>query len=1049
MTLPGYAVRHPVTTFMSFLAVVLIGAFCLWHFSIDQLPNMDIPALTVLTVYEGAAPEDVESKVTKVLEDALAAIPDVKHIVSTSSENLSKITLSFEWQTHLDTRANDARDAIDKVRHRLPEGVDPPRVLKINMADFPILVLGVRARESFPRLEKLLEDAVTDDLKRIPGVALALTMTPLRREVNVTVDRQRLAAHGLTVEDVARVIAAENRDIPAGTVKSGDDDYLVRLQGEFRDIDALRQIIVATRNGGVVRLGDVAVVEDGFREPTEYVTVDGEPGAAIVIRKQSGANTVEVARRVKARLRELASRLPSDVTIIPVVDASRDIERMIRDLTQTLWQGALMAMAVVLVFLRRWRASLIIALVIPFSLLLALVGMFFLGYTINMMTLFGLIIVVGMVVDNAIVVLENITRHRELGERPRAAAIFGADEVALSISAATLTTVCIFFPILFIKGVTRIFFAQFAVVASIALVGSLFSALTLTPMLTAVLLQDPSANEGAAGRFFRWTERQFRRVEEGYARLLGWALGHRGAVLAALGVLLAATAGVGARLGGEFMPREDRNAVRGVVRLPVGTRVEKTAEVMRALDARIREIVPPEEREAVFTRCGASGGGMTALIGEEAPHVGSFSIRLTPRDRRRRRDVEIAAALRDEIAARRSEWNIQRFELETTDLLAGLVLGGERPLTFNVMGSNLEQIAQAAREVADIARRTPGAVDISLSLDEGRPEWSIEPDRARAARFGLNASAIGAAARSAFHGVVAAPYRVGGDEYDIRVRYAEPNRRTREDIAALPLRLPGGGWVRLDQVAEIRPRFGPVKIDRKDQTRVINVAGDVAGRPLGAVVSEIESAARRMSLPEGVQIQAAGQAEDMRESFFWLSLALALGTALVYMVMASQFESLRGPFVVMFSIPFTFTGVVAALWARGYHLNVVVFLGLLMLIGTVVNNAIVLVDYTNILQARGLPMREAVREAGRTRLRPVLMTALTTIVALLPMALRRGQGAEVWNPLGTTVAAGLFVSTLVTLVLVPVMYTLLMRDRVGNAGRRTGETEPRGVSAAS
>ncbi|MCX7591721.1 MAG: efflux RND transporter permease subunit, partial [Kiritimatiellae bacterium] len=407
MNLSEYSVRHPVTTVMVFLAVLMVGVFCLFQFPIDQLPDIEIPALTVLTIYQGAAPEDVEAKVTKILEDALAAIPDVKHITSTSAEGMSRITLSFEWQTDLDTRANDARDAIDKAKMRLPDGIDPPRVLKFNMADFPILVLGVRAAESFPRLEKLLEDNVTDELKRIPGVAMAAVITPLHRQVLVHFDRERLLAHGLSPQDIIRAIAMENQDISAGNVKSGSTDYLVRVPGEFREVAAMNNIVVTVRNGRPVRLCDVAEVKDDFQEPTEYVTIDGQPGAAIVVRKQSGANTVTVARAVKKRIAQLVSRLPPDVTIVPVMDSSVDIERLIRDLAKTLLQGAILAMLIVLIFLRRWRATLVIALAIPFSILLALIFMFFVKYTINMMTLFGLIIVVGMVVDNAIVILEN------------------------------------------------------------------------------------------------------------------------------------------------------------------------------------------------------------------------------------------------------------------------------------------------------------------------------------------------------------------------------------------------------------------------------------------------------------------------------------------------------------------------------------------------------------------------------------------------------------------------------------------------------------------
>lgn len=1023
MSIVSSSVRRPVTTLMVFLAVVVIGVFCLFQFPIDQLPEADVPTLTVMTVYEGAAPEDVENKVTKVLEDALAALPDVKHITSVSTEGLSRIILSFEWQTDLDTRANDARDAIDKARIFLPSDIDPPRVLKLNLADFPILIYGVRAKESFPALEKLLKDYIADPLKRVPGVALVAPIVPLTRQVNVYADRERLAAHGLTVQDVTAALARENQDVPVGNIKAGDTDYLVRVPGEFREAQAMLDVVVAVRDGRAIRLRDVAGVEDHFKEPTEYVTVDGMPGAAIVIRKQSGANTVKVARAVKRRLPELQRALPRDIEFVPVMDASEDIQRMISNLVQTLWMGAGLAVLVVLLFLRRWRATAIIALAIPYSLLIALVAIYFLGYTINIMTLFGFIIAVGMVVDNAIVILENITRHREDGERPAEAAIYGTTEVGLAVAASTLTSVCIFFPILFIRGITRVFFTQFAVVASIALLGSLFSAMTLTPMLSAVLLRRERFDMADRGRVWRWMERGFEALENGYARLLEWALRHRKTVIFGAAALLALSLISVPKLGTEFMPKEDQNTVRGTIYMPVGTRVETTFQIMQRISGLIEEIVSPEERVAIFTRCGQSTG-FSAAFQTEGSHIGTFSIRLVTPDRRRRSDKEIAASLRERIGAIRADWGIERFALETSDMTNMLVLGGERPLTVNILGDDLDATDALAEQIKTLVAGIPGAVDVAVTREKARPELQLEVDRAKAAELGLNVGAIGAAARSAIFGATASKFRVGGDEYDIVVRLREEDRSAPEDVERLPLRLPQGRLVRAEQIGRLRRAFGPVQIDRKDQTRVVSVTGDVVGRSLGEVTREIQAALRTLTVPASVEVRLAGQTEEQRESFLWLSLALAIGTVLTYMVMAAQFESLKAPFIVMFSVPFAFTGVIGSLWLRRYNVNVITFLGLLMLVGTVVNNAIVLVDYTNILRARGLPLGEAIRQAGRTRLRPVLMTALTTIVALMPMAFQKGQGSEVWNPLGTTVAGGLLVSTLVTLVLVPTVYSL-------------------------
>lgn len=1039
MNLPEFSVRHPVTTLMLFLAVVMIGVFCFFQFAVDQLPNVDVPALTVVTTYEGAAPEDVESKVTKILEDTLSAIPDLKHITSISAEGISRIILSFEWQTDLDTRANDARDAIDKAKTFLPPDIDPPRVLKFNLADFPVLIYGVRARESFPRLEKLLKDNIADPLKRVPGVALAAVITPLERQVNVYVDRERLIAHGLTPSDVARAISLENQDISAGVLKSGDLEYLVRVPGEFKDAKAIEGIVVAVRNGRPIRLREVATVEDDFKEATQFVTIDGQPGGALIIRKQSGANTVRVVEAVKRRLPALLRRLPKDVELVPVMDASEDIRRMIGNLMQTLLQGAALTILVVLLFLRRWRATLIIALSIPYSLLLALVAMFFLGYTINIMTLFGLIIAVGMVVDNAIVILENITRHREEGEKPDEGAIYGASEVGLAVAASTLTTICIFFPILFVKGITKVFFTQFAVVASIAMLGSLFSALTLTPMLASVVLKGEEFHRPPSNRLFQVSEQLFRKVETAYSNLLGWALHHRKLVVGGAFAIFVVSLLMVPRLGTEFMPKEDRNTIRGIIYMPVGTRVEKTQQVMEKFQELVREIVKPEERVAVFTRCGRSTG-FSAAMQEEGSHIGNYSIRLVPPDRRRRSDRDIAQILRQRLLELKPVWGIDKFTIETTEMISSIALGGERAVTINIFGNNMEETDRLAEQIKEIAARTPGAVDVAISREKAQPELQVAVKRDKAADLGLQVFAIGDSARLALAGRTVSKFRVGGDEYDIVVRLREADRQRIEDVGLLPVRLPAGPIVRAENVGDVVHALGPVRIDRKDQMRVVNVTGDVFGRAVGDVVRDLQKEIAKLSIPPGVEIEFAGEIEEQRESFFWLTIALIIGTVLVYMVMASQFESLIDPFVVMFSVPFAFTGVIWALWLRGFHINIIVFIGLQLLVGTVVNNAIVLVDYIGILRARGLPLMDAVQTAGRTRLRPVMMTALTTIVALIPMAFRGGQGAEAWNPLGTTVIGGLLVSTLVTLVLVPTVYSIFETHvkRNGAIGRGNG-----------
>jgi len=1024
MKLPELSVKNPVTTVMIFLGVLVIGGMCLSLLPVDLLPEMDIPAISVITPYEGAAPEDVETKITEILERFLSTVPELKHITSKSKEGMSIISLAFEWGTDLDTRANEVRDSVGMAKMVLPDDAEESRVMKFDVSRFPIMVYGVTAKESYPYLEDILEDELADPLKRLPGVGSAGVQVPLQRQVNVELDRERMASYGLTPQNVVRAIRNENKDTPAGNVKMGLTDYLVRVPGEFREVEPMRQIVLASRNGSIVKLSDVGIVEDGFKEIQRYIRINGQSAGILMVQKESEANTVQVARRVRKRIEQLKKRLPPDIEIINVMDSSEDVERMIHDLSNTLLTGGLLAMVVVLVFLRQWRATIVIGFTIPFSLIVAIILIYFLDYTINMMSLFGMIIGIGMVVDNAIVVLENVTRHREGGERPKEGAVYGASEVAMAITASTLTTVCIFFPILFVKGITKVIFTEFAIVVSVVLLASLFSAITLTPMLSSTLMR-ASIQRRRRSRFFTKTEQMFNSLAKRYAKLLDWVLEHRKSVITVAAILFVTSLSLVPLIGTEYMPEEDMGSIQGTVHMPVGTRVEETGRVMEAIEKIITEEIPESERIAIFTRCGISESGMSSLFGEEGSHIGAFGLKLVPKVERTRLVKDIAAALRRRLDELTGLLRVEKYSIDTGDPMAGLILGGGKPLTVDIIGDDMEVTDRIAAQIKNIAENTPGTVDVAVSRVRGRPELWVNVDRAKASAMGLNVSDIGDTVRASFYGREASKYRIHGDEYDIFVRLGEADRRDIHDVPATPVRLLSGQLVRLSNIAETNIEFGPVEIERKDQGRIVNVEGNLYKRSLGEVVADVEAEIEKMDIPSGVEVYLAGQAEEQRESFFWLILALIVGAALVYMVMASQFESFLDPLVVMFSVPFAFSGAIVAIFLGGHNISIVVFLGLLMLIGIVVNNAIVLVDYINILRARGLGMNEAIRQAGQTRLRPVLMTAFTTIFALIPMAFGKGQESEAWNPLGLTVIGGLLVATLVTLVLVPTMYSVV------------------------
>ncbi|MBM4031624.1 MAG: efflux RND transporter permease subunit [Planctomycetes bacterium] len=1032
MKLPAYSVKNPVTTLMVFLGILVIGGFCITQLPIDLMPEMELPAITVLTVYPGAAAEDVETKVTKVLEDRISTTPEIKHIVSKSKEEVSVIRLEFEWGANLDARANDIRDRIGFAKVVLPDDVEDPLILKLDISTFPIMFFGVRAEESYGNLFKLIQDEVADPLKRLPGVGAVVIRGTTDRQVNVEFDRQRLASYGLTPQDVVRTVGLENQTIPGGNVKQGVTDYLIRVPGEFKDVEPMRRIVLKSTNGSVVRLGDIATVEFGHREETQKVRVNGAKGLMFMVQKQSGANTVKVAKSVRAALPALQKRLPSDVQISVMMDSSEDIERSLKDLTGSLWQGGALTVLVVLVLLRSVAGTFVITLTMPFSLILTFILAFFFGYTINMMTMFGMIIAIGMVVDNAIVILENIARHREEGEGPKEAAVYGASEVAMAIVASTITTLCIFFPIIFVKGVTRIIFMEFAAIVTIVLLGSLFSALTLTPMLTSTLMarEDPRRRKGA---FFALCEKGLGILQGWYDAALAWSLRHRRVVVASAVAVFGGSLALTPLIGSEFIPEEDRALLRGTLHMPVGTRVEETARVMAMMEQIMLEETAEAEREMTYWRCGQSEEGVQSVFGEEGSHIGEFGVKLIPSSKRARSVKAIAAAVRRRIDAVVGPEGITKYRLDTADWMTGLILGGGMPLSVEVLGDDDAATDSLAAQVRAMAAEVPGVVDVSISRVKGKPEFQIEVDRERASALGLNVYEIADTIRASFYGRIASKYRVAGDEYDIFVRLMERDRGRFEDIALTPVRVPGGGLVQVGNLARVHLERGPVEIERKDQSRIVTVGGNVQKRSLGEAVADLEKKLATLNIPQGVEIRVAGQTEEQRSSFFWLTLALIIGILLVYMVMASQFESLLDPFVIMFSVPFAFTGVIWGIFLGGHNLSIVVFIGLLLLVGTVVNNAIVLVDYTNLLRARGHGLFEAVKLAGRTRLRPVLMTAVTTIVALIPMAFGGGQGHEVWNPLGITVFTGLSVSTIITLIIVPIMYTIFERRRYARA----------------
>lgn len=1044
MNLPQFATRRAVTVLMMFLALLLMGVVSMTMLSVDLMPEIEPPSISVLTAWPGAATDDVETKVTKIIENDLSIVNNLDELRSTSKEGLSMVTCKFNWGTNLDEAANDIRDRLDFANRLLPDDIEEPMIFKFNTSMFPILVYGVTAEESWEKLYDIIDDEVADELKRLPGVGAVQIMGGLKRQIDVRLDRTKLEGYGLTLEDIETALREENLTLPAGNLKIGRIEYTIRVPGEYETPEEIKNIVVKRDGPALVYMRDVAEVEDYFKEQRRITEVDGKPGMVLLVQKRSGANTVDVSKAVQKKMEELKERLPRDVSTNLLMDSSEFIEQSISNLTTTvLWAGLFVALTT-FVFLRNIRTSIIIVLTIPFSLIVAFVFMFILGFTINVMSLMSLAIAIGMVVDNAVVVLENVIRHTEKGEKVKEASVFGASEVGNAIAASTLTTVVIFVPIMFLTGITGIMFKQIGAMISATVLVSLFCALTLTPMLCSRLVK-PVAQmipKSRLGReFYNVSEGGFKWLESRYGRLLGWALRHRLAV-----IVIALTAFAGGvmllpLIGTEFVPDMDTGDMNINFEMPVGTKVEVTADVARRIAVVVRDECKKGGTDAmrhVYIRCGESQESVTVAFGyKEGSHIGLVGAKLVRKAKRDRSTKEIVRAVVERIE--QADWSadITKLSVDTGNPMERVVLGGARPISIEILGHDLEETSHIAEQIKKIAKETPGAKDPTISLDVGKPELTVRVNRQKAASMGLNITDVAEALRTYFYGKEATKFREADREYDIFMRLKQSQRRSVEDIRNSVIPIPDHGSVILDNIADVEETRGPVSIDRKNQERMVRVEADAEGRTLGEVIADIEKRIKaEVKIPPSVSIEQAGSVKEQRESFRDLAIVLVLGVILVYMVMASQFESLRNPFIVMFSVPFAFVGVAALLAATQTSLSIMSFVGLIMLMGIVVNNAIVLIDYINILRQRGLSLMDAVRTGGSDRLRPVLITTFTTILGMTPMALSRGEGAEIWRPLGITVIGGLSVSTLVTLLLVPVIYSLFEQHKARKEEKR-------------
>ena len=1025
MSLYGAAVKRPIMTTLCFVAVVIMGLFSLVKLPIDLLPDIETNTIMVITMYPGASAEDIEQNVTKPLENTLNSVEHLKHISSNSRENTSVITLEFEFGYDIDVMTNDVRDKLDMVESSLPDGVMNPIIFKFSTDMIPICLLSVEAKESMAGLYKILDDNVVNPLARIDGVGSVSVSGAPKREIHVYCDPNRLEAYNLTVEAISNVIAAENMDMPGGSFDVGSNTYALRVQGEFSDARQMENVPVGSFNGKIIYLKDVARVDDSLEERSQETYNNGKLGAMVIIQKQSGANSVQISDKVKEMLPRIQKSLPSDVKLGVIQDTSDNIKNTIASLVETVMYALLFVMIVVFAFLGRWRATMIIVITIPISLIASFIYLYATGNTLNIISLSALSISIGMVVDDAIVVLENVTTHIERGSDPKQAAVHGTNEVAISVIASTLTLIAVFFPLTMVTGMTGVLFKQLGWMVTIMMVISTTCALTLTPMLCSQWLRLQRTKGKFFVKFYGPIERALDKFDEGYGKLLEKVVANKTVTIVASMGFFVASVFLMKFVGTEFFPSQDDGRLGVELEMPVGTRIEETRKVTSYIDSLWRAKYP-EIKVLNYTQGSASSDNTFASLSDNGPHIISMNISLVDIDERERRIFEIADGMRADLE--------QIPELKKREVNIGggrgSGMGGQSVIDFEIYGYDFEETDSVARQLSRALRNIKGTADITISRSDYQPEYQVDFDREKLALNGLNLQTAAYFLRNRINGSVASYYREDGEEYDIKVMYAPEHRTEISDIENIVIVNNQGRGVRVKDVGTVVQRLTPPTIERMDRERVVKVSTVVDGVPMGDVVTQAQAEIDKMDLPSGISITLAGSYEDQQESFADLMLLGLLIIILVYIVMAAQFESLTYPGIIMTSLLFAFSGVFLILWMTGHTLNIMSMIGGIMLIGIVVKNGIVLIDYIILNRERGMSIRRAVIDAGKSRLRPVVMTTLTTILGMVPMAIGEGQGAEMWRPMGTAVIGGLTVSTILTLLFVPVLYCVFAYNGV-------------------
>ena len=1022
------AIKNPVTTMLVFVAVMIIGLFCFVQLPVDQFPEMDPPYVMVMTTYPGASASEIETNVSKIMENSLTSVDNLKDINSTSKDHVSLVVLELEWGCDITEAVNDVRSFCDMAKNQLPDGCSSPMVFKFSSSTMPICQYSITADESYPALDKILNDEVIPQLNKINGIGnLSVSGAP-DRYVYVDIDQQKLDAYGISLEQVGQVISANNLNLSSGTVKMEKEQYQMQVRSEFIESSEINDLMVTiTPQGQQVFVRDIATVRDTIKDLSLDEKTNGREAARLIVAKQSGSNTVQVCEDVQKELAKIQKQLPTDVKIQEIYNSADNIRNSINSLEESVMYALLFVVLVVLFFLGKWRATIIISLTIPISLIVAFIYLKMADSSINIISLCSLSIAIGMVVDDAIVVLENITRHIERGENPREAAIYATNEVWVSVIATTLVLVAVFVPLTMMDGMAGIMFESLGWIVTVVCCTSTVIAITLTPMLCSKLLKARKMrvengkliDEEATQK--TWYDRTvivlLDKIDQAYAKSLGWCLRHKALTIIALFVFFAASLlpFIMGKVGTDFMAQQDNARLSVTVELQRGTRIEETVKTARQLEERFMLLVP--EIEMISTSAGSNDDdGTGAIFSTTMNNTISMTVRLNKKWERERTIWQIAEVLRQELA--------QYPEIiEYQAAISSGGPGGGNTVDIEIYGYDFDITNQMAQQIIALTKELPGARDVYSDRDDDRPEIKIIVDKEKASRHGLTSATISTYLRNRVNGMAVGYLKEDGDEYNILVRLKEENRNSISDVLDFTIPTPTGQNIKLSEICSVDEYWAPPKIVRKSRQRIVTVKVTPFETSLGELAQAIETQVLpQIDKPAGYSIRLAGAFEDQQESFGKLGMLGALILILVYIVMASQFESFSNPGIIMFTVPFALSGVILALWITGVSLDMIGALGIVLLVGIVVKNGIVLVDYINLMRERGHDLNEAIQISGQSRMRPVLMTAFTTILGMVPMAVSQGEGAEMWRPLGIVVIGGLTVATFLTLYIVPVVY---------------------------